>query len=337
MKRYALALEKEGVSCYTESKKQTVAVIDRRDLQMQNFFLGDYIRQRRLELGLTQEQVCKGICEPITLSRIENGKQTPSRVRINAILQRLDLPDDRYYALLTKNELEIEALEKEIVACNVTGRVEEGIAKLEKLKAFAEEESLIQQFIIRSRLLLGQVEKRYTPQEEIEILTQAIHLTVPDFDIEEIEKKLYTRDEIKIINQIANAYSCAGNQKKAADIFYQLLKYIRKHKRETITTIGVFPMILHNYSRVLDLAGRYEEGVQYALEGKDACIKYGHYQYLPGCIEIYGECCYFLGRIEESRKAYRQAYYICEAIGEQKNLQVIVEEAKKYLNMEFED
>ena len=337
MKRYALALEKEGVSCYTESKKQTVAVIDRRDLQMQNFFLGDYIRQRRLELGLTQEQVCEGICEPITLSRIENGKQTPSRVRINAILQRLDLPDDRYYALLTKNELEIEALEKEIVACNVTGRVEEGIAKLEKLKAFAEEESLIQQFIIRSRLLLGQVEKRYTPQEEIEILTQAIHLTVPDFDIEEIEKKLYTRDEIKIINQIANAYSCAGNQKKAADIFYQLLKYIRKHKRETITTIGVFPMISHNYSRVLDLAGRYEEGVQYALEGKDACIKYGHYQYLPGCIEIYGECCYFLGRIEESRKAYRQAYYICEAIGEQKNLQVIVEEAKKYLNMEFED
>lgn len=43
---------------------------------MQNFFLGDYIRQRRLELGLTQEQVCEGICEPITLSRIENGKQS---------------------------------------------------------------------------------------------------------------------------------------------------------------------------------------------------------------------------------------------------------------------
>ena len=49
---------------------------------MQNFLLGEYIRQRRLELGLTQEEVCDGICEPITLSRIENGKQTPSRARI---------------------------------------------------------------------------------------------------------------------------------------------------------------------------------------------------------------------------------------------------------------
>lgn len=44
---------------------------------MQNFFLGDYIKQKRLDLGLTQEQLCDGICEPMTLSRLENGKQTP--------------------------------------------------------------------------------------------------------------------------------------------------------------------------------------------------------------------------------------------------------------------
>ncbi len=28
---------------------------------MQNFFLGDYIKQKRLDLGLTQEQLCDGI------------------------------------------------------------------------------------------------------------------------------------------------------------------------------------------------------------------------------------------------------------------------------------
>ena len=43
---------------------------------MQNYKLGEYIRQRRLDLGLTQEQVCAGICESVTLSRFENGKQT---------------------------------------------------------------------------------------------------------------------------------------------------------------------------------------------------------------------------------------------------------------------
>lgn len=47
---------------------------------MQNFLLGEYIRQRRLELGLTQEEVCDGICEPITLSRIENGKENQWKI-----------------------------------------------------------------------------------------------------------------------------------------------------------------------------------------------------------------------------------------------------------------
>ena len=78
---------------------------------MQEMFLGEAIKKRRLELGLTQEQLCEGICEPITISRLENGKQTPSRNRINALLERLDMPADRYYALLSKNELDIEVVD----------------------------------------------------------------------------------------------------------------------------------------------------------------------------------------------------------------------------------
>ena len=32
---------------------------------MQNILIGDYIKQRRKELKLTQEQVCDGICDPV--------------------------------------------------------------------------------------------------------------------------------------------------------------------------------------------------------------------------------------------------------------------------------
>ena len=305
---------------------------------MQNFLLGEFIRQRRLDLGLTQEEVCNGICEPITLSRIENGKQTPSRSRINAILQRLDLPDDRYYALLSKDELEIEALEKEIVACNVVWRVEEGFAKIAQLEQLSRpDDHLTQQFILRSKALLGKLIRQYTSEEQLQLLMQAIQLTIPSFSLDEIERHLYTKDEIKIINQIANVYSDSGNNKKAADIFYQLLKYVRKHYQETITSTGILPLILYNYARVLDLCGRYEEGAQLALEGKDACIKYGHFQLLSGCIEIYAECNHFLGNDAESAKAYRQAYYICQAIGWQKDLEITKQEAKKYLGLEFSD
>ncbi len=45
---------------------------------MKEVFLGEVIRQRRLELGLTQEELCEGICEPMTISRLKmDGKHRP--------------------------------------------------------------------------------------------------------------------------------------------------------------------------------------------------------------------------------------------------------------------
>lgn len=301
---------------------------------MQNFFLGDYIKQKRLDLGLTQEQLCDGICEPMTLSRLENGKQTPSRNRINALLQRMGLPDDRYFALLSKNELEMEALQKEIVACNVTDQVAEGFEKLAQFEALAApDDQIAQQFILSSKVLLGRLDGRYMPREQIDMLMQAIRLTVPRFDLENIESFLYTKDEITIINQIGLAYSDDGQNKKAAEIYYQLLRYVRKHFKETITLIGALPLVLYNYARVLDLCGRYEEGAELAQECRKACIQYGHYQELPRCLEIEAECRHFMGDEETSKELYYQSYYLCKVVEYQVGLEIVKKEAKEYLNL----
>lgn len=183
--------------------------------------------------------------------------------------------------------------------------------------------------------LLGRLDGRYTPLEQIDLLMQAIQLTVPRFDLESIESFLYTRDEITIINQIGLAYSDAGQNKKAAEIYYQLLKYVRKHFKETITPIGVLPLVLYNYARVLDLCGRYEEGAALAKEGREACIQYGHYQVLPRCLEIEAECRHFMGDDEISKELYYQSYYLCKVIGYQIGLEVVKKEAKEYLNIDF--
>lgn len=101
---------------------------------MKTIMIGDYIKRRRVELGMTQGQLAKGICTVATLSRLEAGIQTPRRNRISALLQRLGLPDSRYFAINTQEEVAIEAYKKDIVACNVLERVEEGFEKLQKLE-----------------------------------------------------------------------------------------------------------------------------------------------------------------------------------------------------------
>jgi len=195
------------------------------------------------------------------------------------------------------------------------------------------DDQIAQQFALRSRVLLGRLDGRYTPLEQIDLLMQAIQLTVPRFDLESIESFLYTRDEITIINQIGLAYSDAGQNKKAAEIYYQLLKYVRKHFKETITSIGVLPLVLYNYARVLDLCGRYEEGAALAKEGREACIQYGHYQVLPRCLEIEAECRHFMGDDEISKELYYQSYYLCKVIEYQVGLEIVKKEAKEYLDL----
>ena len=304
---------------------------------MKNFFLGEYIKQRRLDLGLTQEQLCEGICEPMTLSRLENGRQTPGRNRINAILQRLGLPDDRYFALLSKHELEMEALQKEIVGYNSTHQAEEGFEKLRQLEQIADpEDSIVQQFILRSRVLLGRLDKRCSPQEQIDLLMQAIRLTVPRFTLEKIESFLYSMEEIKIISHIGSCYADDGQNEKAADIYHQLLRYVQMHFQETVTSVGLLPMVLFNYACVLFQCGRYREAADSAKEGREACIKYGHYQHLPGCLETEAECRYYMGDHEKSAELYHQAYYLCKVIGYQVGLQIVKKEAKEHLGIEFE-
>lgn len=302
---------------------------------MREYRIGEIIRKRRIELGLTQGELCEGIYEEPTMSRIENGKQTPSRTKLSVLLQRLGLPDDRYYALLSDNETKIADLQKEIVSCNVLKDSIRGLEKINELEEIAEDDdTAIRQFILRSKVILGKKEngeiKEYSFEEKLEMLFQAIYMTSPNFNLDEINNGLYGIDEVKIINQIAQAYSNLGHNKKAIDIYYQLLKYIKKHFKNIFQSSGLFPLIAYNYSRELDLMGRYEEAIEIAEMGWESCVKYGQYRSLPSTISIIAECYYFLGNNEKSKELYRQAYYLYKAIGNEKSLKIIEMDIKKY-------
>lgn len=314
---------------------------------MQEIFLGEVIRQKRLELGLTQEQVCEGICDPITISRIENGKQTPNRTRINAILERLDLPADRYWAMLSKNELEVEALQKKVVAYNVQferARGDERItirdAALEvhkQLEIAAEKNDTVsRQLILRSRVLLGKEDGRYSFKEQQAMLLEAIRLTVPSFDLDEIGSNLYTTEEIKTINQLAMIHGWAGEHMEAIGILSQLYKYIRKHFLNIPLTQAHLNMVAFNYARELDVVGQYEKAIQIAEEGRRICLEFGHYLHLPGLLAIMAEAYHFLGEDEKSKDFYRQSYYLYKAVGDKSNRAIIQAEAQKYFDLRFD-
>lgn len=315
---------------------------------MQHYFLGEAIKKRRLELGLTQEQLCEGICEPITISRLENGKQTPSRNRINALLERLDMPADRYHALLSKNELEVDALQREIISYNArfekATEDEQHQIRDKALNAHKKLESIIEdndtmsrQLILCSRVRIGTKDREYSFEEKIHMLMEAIHMTVPRFDLDDIGLGLYTTDEIKIINQLAAVYSCAGKSMDAIGILSQLYKYIRKHFHNIPLTRAHLNMVAYNYAKELDYIGQFQKAVEIAKEGQQVCLDYGHYHSLPGLLAIQAECYHFLGDDEKSRDFYFQAYYLMRVVGDSSNLQILIWKAREDIGLILEN
>lgn len=307
---------------------------------MKKLFIGEVIRKRRMELGLKQYELCEGICEPVTMSRLETGKQTPSYNKLKTIFQRLGLPDDQCYMLLSKNEMLISDLQTEITSCNVLKDPERGLPKIEELEKIVEpDDTLTRQFILRSKASLGKKENgqivSYTLNEKLDILFEAIRLTTPNFDIDAIYEGLYSIDEIKVINQIAHVYSDFGENKKAIDIYYQLLKYIKKHFQNILQSSGVLPLVAFNYARELVLIGHYAEAVEIAETGWQACVQYGQYYTLPATIALIAECYHFLEEDDKSKIFYRQAYYLCQAINDKGCLNTVVSEIQKYFGNDF--
>lgn len=306
---------------------------------MKELFIGEVIKRKRKELGLTQEELCEGICEPSTISRIESGKQVPAKNKLDALLQRLDLPGDRYYALLSKNELEISNLQSQIISCNVSNNKQEEQQCLKKLEEIvSEDDHLIRQFILRSKVALGYLDgediRSYTFDEKEKMLFEALYLTVPKFDIEEIDKNYYTVEEIKIINQIALNYSDAGQNKKAIDVYNQLLKYIEKHLMNLKESNGLLILIAYNYSRSLYFEKRYEESIDIANLGLEASRQERCFSCLGGLLSVLGHALYVEGKLEESKKHLLQSFYIYTIMRDNINIKLAKENLKEFFNID---
>lgn len=281
---------------------------------MQEYLIGEVLRKRRLELGLTQAELCEGICEPSTLSRIENGSQTPCRRKLIVLLQRLGLPENRYYALIDNNEVKISELQAQINASELTRNFEKGLGQIATLeKIISNDDVLSQQFIIRAKAAFGVLQNNqivpYPFEEKLQMLFTALYLTIPHFDLNKIEEGLYGIEELKIISQIALAYSDAGQRALAINIYHQLVNYIHNHLSELYQIAPVAILIYYNYSRTLCFEKRFYESIAVGTLGLDLSLKTRHSTYLGNLLFYVAYCSYELGQFSKSRDYFRFSYF----------------------------
>ena len=135
-------------------------------------------------------------CHNRYISRLENNEQTPSRNTVRALLQRLGLPDDRwYFAAVTGKELALDRLHNEIISYNILYEKadaeekasirEKAIAAHNELEKISDkDDSISQQLLARSKVIIGKENGEYTKEEKLSLLTDALKITQPGFDMQ---------------------------------------------------------------------------------------------------------------------------------------------------------
>ena len=99
--------------------------------------IGMIIRRRRMELGLSQEDLADGICAVTTLSRIENGERMPTQTHLEILLQRIGYSD-----MMLQSYVD----EEDFVAHEMKFKIREAYIENDATKA----QELLQQFLCLS-------------------------------------------------------------------------------------------------------------------------------------------------------------------------------------------
>lgn len=249
------------------------------------------------------------------------------------MLQRLGINEDQLAVLLGPKDFEISDLQKEIVALNSQREYEKAAEKIRRLEQLVEPtDKITQQFILRCKALA------YFPEDypaSRDLLLQALSLTLPDFDFDHISDYLLGIEEVKILNQIANSYSEAGDRRFAIHIYRQLFEDPRKQLLNTEAKVSLVIMLAYNYSRLLGLERRYEEEIEIATIGQQACIQYNKCRLLGGLLLNIAYAQHGLGQDSECKTNLIDSYYAYHLMHDETSCEVVQKYAKEILGIEL--
>jgi len=290
--------------------------------------IGELIRINREEKELTQETLCFGICTPGTLSKIENGTQTPSRATFNALMERMGLSAGVYPSFLNpvdKKAYELQHDFNEWYAKGDYDKTEEILSKLKKVPSL---DSVYEQFIQMAEILIRQQRKEISPAEAVKAFERVIELFFQDFPVEKIRLAVLTKTEINVLNAYAIAHNRAGNHDIAINVLQELIIYIESKVYDQESFAIVYTKLLYNLSKYVGMTGNDDDAVFLCEKGIRHCVRYNRYTHFAQLLYNKGYGLMNLGREDEACKCIQEAYYITRAMGKASG--VNIERVRKY-------
>lgn len=183
------------------------------------FSMKDVLRTRREMFGLTQEQLCEGICSVKSLRRAEKGQTDMQRETLKKLLNRLGLSGQMQWSRLITSDREVIRMAEELADYINDRKFSVASKQLESLKARIDLDiPQNKQYFLEKQALLEFEQGKVTREEFVKMEKEALECTLRAENLYRKENVYLTEREI----------ICISNSWKGME---------EKEKRESINLI----------------------------------------------------------------------------------------------------
>ena len=263
----------------------------------------EIIRIRRKEQNLTQTKLSEGILEPESYSRFECGKRKLRWAKKKKLLERLGERGNKVTLLLESDDPDVVEEYQRIQDSSYREKYDLLKEKIYDLKGKLDKTSKInRQFILHMQNNIDVRFFQILERKQIKMKRQKeIKETASKFDTVSIQEHGWSRTEIAIIKNIANAYR---DDKKVEIAISILRKAIESFDKETIgqesACLGK-QLLWVTLATYLGDVEKYEDAIFYAKKGMKKILESGSAKGISG--ELYE-----IAWNERERKAKPEIY-----------------------------
>jgi len=229
--------------------------------------LGDIMRMTRKSLSITQEQLSEGICSVETLSRIETGKQNPSKDTYELLMERMGRIHERAYSMLSVSDIKVLEKMKLFEDHIKLYDYEQAEIVLYDLKEIIGDSILDKQFLIRAVNLVNYRLHRISVDAFLNGLEDAIRLTIPEYGKISLANWPLSMNEAGLLINISSAYGEKGDYNKANEILEEAYSALKQSYMDDLQRAILITIVINNLSKNLGLIGNHTRAIELAKEG----------------------------------------------------------------------
>lgn len=282
--------------------------------------LNEAMQVSRREYNYSQESLSQNICEPETISRIENGRSIPHQNTYKALAKRLALPEECYFTTIETDDFEVLELQwwlESLIMRRKWEEAEEALGKVQDMLDLSVGKNL--QYTGEMKYSIERGKEKLLLNDRLNYLVCLLKYTMPDvvegdWNNEKFWEHYFRKTEFSILIRIADVLSELKRNEEMRILLEHMYQYYSKRKVNYDLHYRIVLLVIGRLSSVFLEIGDFEKALFYVDEGIKLSVTSGNNRLLSGLTNNKAHALECLGQKEASLRYYRLAYYYSDLV-----------------------